>query len=166
MASACQSSRHTLSLKNGHLAIVTVHNVGNTFSTLQTVKVSPREAEPFAREQDSNSALSVSVCFHLPRPLDFADSHSQPGPWAEFSTRCLLGAPGPRFLPRVGHLGGSPPESGRPRPGPRPEYQRLPGAGEGSSLAFLQVRSEPTQGKPRCCQCRHAWGASVGDIKY
>lgn len=161
------------SLKNGRLVIVIVYNIGNVFSTLQIIKVIPREAEP-----QQESGIHTQVCLPL-----FVSVF--PGCWTLLTPiLCqglglrsalddLHGAPGPRVLPRVGNRPPRPSwqESLREweaqgRPEPRQGYRRLAGAGKGSSLAFLQVHSEPTQGKPRFCQCRHAWGASIGDIKY
>lgn len=162
-----------LRLKIGHLLLVMTYNIGNTFSDLQIRKATPEEAEPPAGKWNSNSGLSVSICFHLLRLPDFTDSRPLPGPWAESSTRCLHGAPGPGVLPRVGNRPPKPSwqESledweAQGRPVPRLGCKRLPGAREGSSLAVLQAHSEPTQGKPWFCQCRHAWGTSIGDIKY
>lgn len=49
-----------LSLKSGRLVIVIVYNIRNIFSTLQIIKVIPREAEP-----QQESRIQTQVCLPL-----------------------------------------------------------------------------------------------------
>lgn len=58
MRGSQQGSRHALSPPNDHPLIITVHNTGNTFSTLNIIQVTLRDAEPFAGKKNSNSGLS------------------------------------------------------------------------------------------------------------
>lgn len=82
------------SLKNGHLLLATIHKVGNK-------QMTPREAKPFAGKQNSNSGVSVSICYHFLSSLTSLTG-SLPGPWAASSNGCLQeSSPGWGTAPRA-----------------------------------------------------------------